>query len=38
VRLVGSLQPGEFAILDVEEGSGDQSTRAQAWLDYVDPS
>jgi GH25 family lysozyme M1 (1,4-beta-N-acetylmuramidase) len=36
VQLVGSLQPGEFAIVDIEEGSGDQSGRAQAWLDVVD--
>jgi GH25 family lysozyme M1 (1,4-beta-N-acetylmuramidase) len=36
VGLVGSLQPGEFAVLDLEEGDGDQSARAQAWLDHVD--
>ena len=36
VKLVGSLQPGEFAVLDLEEGDGDQSARAQAWLDHVD--
>jgi len=33
---VGNLQPGEIPILDLEEGSGDQSQRAQTWLDYVD--
>jgi GH25 family lysozyme M1 (1,4-beta-N-acetylmuramidase) len=36
VGLVDSLQPGEFAVLDLEEGDGDQSARAQAWLDHVD--
>jgi GH25 family lysozyme M1 (1,4-beta-N-acetylmuramidase) len=36
VSLVGSLQPGEFAIVDLEEGDGDQSARANAWLKYVD--
>lgn len=33
--LVGSLRRGEFAILDLEEGSGDQSGRAHIWLDHV---
>src|SRR5262249_58953556 len=36
VSLVGSLKPGEFAIVDIEEGDGDQSARANAWLEYVD--
>jgi GH25 family lysozyme M1 (1,4-beta-N-acetylmuramidase) len=36
VKLVGTLQPGEFAVLDLEEGDGDQSSRAQTWLDFVD--
>jgi GH25 family lysozyme M1 (1,4-beta-N-acetylmuramidase) len=36
VRLVGKLEPGEFAALDLEEGAGDQLQRANAWLDYVD--
>ena len=36
VNLVGTLQPGEFAVLDLEEGDGDQSSRAQTWLDFVD--
>jgi GH25 family lysozyme M1 (1,4-beta-N-acetylmuramidase) len=36
VKLVGTLEPGEFAVLDLEEGDGDQSARAQAWLDRVD--
>ncbi|HEX8085714.1 MAG TPA: glycoside hydrolase family 25 protein [Solirubrobacteraceae bacterium] len=35
-NLVGSLQPGEFAVLDLEEGAGDQLPRAQAWLEHVD--
>jgi GH25 family lysozyme M1 (1,4-beta-N-acetylmuramidase) len=30
VDLVGSLRPGGFAIVDVEEGDGDQSARAPA--------
>lgn len=30
--LVGKLQPGEFAVLDLEEGSGNQLGRANAWL------
>lgn len=36
VRLVGSLHPGEFAVLDLEEGIGDQAPRAEAWFRYVD--
>jgi GH25 family lysozyme M1 (1,4-beta-N-acetylmuramidase) len=36
VRLVGSLRPGEFAALDLEEGEGDQAARAHAWLAHVD--
>jgi hypothetical protein len=36
VATVGHLQPGEFAVLDLEEGDGDQSERAQAWFDSVD--
>jgi hypothetical protein len=36
VRTVGTLRRGEFAILDLEEGDGDQSPRAKRWLDYVD--
>lgn len=35
VRQVGSLRQGEFAIMDLEEGSGDQSGRAHTWLNYV---
>jgi GH25 family lysozyme M1 (1,4-beta-N-acetylmuramidase) len=34
--VVGALQPGEFAVLDLEEGAGDQLARAQAWLDECD--
>ncbi len=36
VALVGELHPGEFAIVDLEEGEGDQSARANAWLAHVD--
>jgi hypothetical protein len=35
VALVGSLQDGEFAILDHEEGGGNQLSRAIAWLATV---
>ena len=31
----GPLLPGEVAILDLEEGSGDQRGRRQAWLDTL---
>ncbi|HUX69015.1 MAG TPA: GH25 family lysozyme, partial [Cellulomonadaceae bacterium] len=31
----GPLLPGEVAILDLEEGSGDQRARRQAWLDTL---
>lgn len=34
---VGVLRDNEFAILDLEEGAGDQSGRAQAWFNVVDP-
>ncbi|MDQ3739599.1 MAG: glycoside hydrolase family 25 protein [Actinomycetota bacterium] len=36
VQLVGHLAPGEFAVLDLEEGSGSQLARAEAWLQHVD--
>lgn len=36
VKLVGQLEVGEFAVLDLEEGAGDQSPRAKAWFDHVD--
>ncbi len=36
ISLVGKLQPGEFAVLDLEEGTGDQSERAKAWFAAVD--
>ncbi len=36
VELVGELRPGEFAVIDLEEGAGDQLARAQAWLTHVD--
>src|SRR5947209_8387686 len=35
-QTVGKLQPGEFAVCDLEEGSGDQSDRAMAWMAEVD--
>lgn len=35
VRLVGTLHPGEFAVVDVEEGDGNQLARVEAWLRYV---
>jgi len=31
----GPLLPGEVAILDLEEGAGDQRARRQAWLDAL---
>jgi GH25 family lysozyme M1 (1,4-beta-N-acetylmuramidase) len=34
--ILGSLRPGEFAIVDHEEGDGDQLARANAFLDYTD--
>jgi GH25 family lysozyme M1 (1,4-beta-N-acetylmuramidase) len=36
VKLVGKLEPGEFAVLDLEEGAGNQLERAKAWLSHVD--
>jgi GH25 family lysozyme M1 (1,4-beta-N-acetylmuramidase) len=36
VATLGHLQPGEFAILDLEEGEGDQAERATAWFEAVD--
>ena len=36
VRLVGKLNPHEVPILDLEEGIGNQSARATAWLGVVD--
>lgn len=33
--LVGELQPGEWLICDLEEGSGDQEARGHAWLSTV---
>jgi hypothetical protein len=32
---VGHLQRGEFLVMDLEEGSGDQLPRAKAWLNTV---
>lgn len=36
VACVGSLRDNEWPILDLEEGSGDQRGRAQAWFNVVD--
>jgi len=36
VKLVGQLHPHEVAILDLEEGSGNQSGRAGQWAAVVD--
>jgi GH25 family lysozyme M1 (1,4-beta-N-acetylmuramidase) len=36
VRLVGHLAPHEVPILDLEEGTGNQSARAAAWLGVAD--
>lgn len=33
---VGSLRPGEFVVVDLEEGDGDQTSRAHAWMAVVD--
>ena len=36
VSTVGHLNPGEFAIVDVEVGAGNQGHRTKAFVDYVD--
>ena len=36
IRLVGKLAPHEVAILDLEEGGGDQAPRAAQWATLVD--
>jgi Glycosyl hydrolases family 25 len=36
LKVVGRLAPHEVAILDLEEGAGDQEPRAAAWLAAVD--
>src|SRR5947208_6939584 len=36
VRLVGRLGPHEVAILDLEEGAGNQAPRASQWATLVD--
>jgi GH25 family lysozyme M1 (1,4-beta-N-acetylmuramidase) len=33
--LVGTLQPGEFVVADIEEGAGDQTARAATWQQIV---
>jgi len=35
-QLVGKLAPNEIPIADIEEGSGDQSRRAEKWFSIVD--
>jgi GH25 family lysozyme M1 (1,4-beta-N-acetylmuramidase) len=37
IGAVGNLAPNEFPILDLEEGSGNQTVRANAWFKVVDP-
>lgn len=34
--VIGRLQPGEFIVCDLEQGDGDQSTRAEAFCAEVD--
>lgn len=34
--LLGRLQPGEFCVVDLEEGTGDQSARAEAYARELD--
>lgn len=36
IRAVGSLGAGEFAVMDLEEGTGGQLSRALLWLNAVD--
>ena len=36
IHAVGPLAPNEFAVLDLEEGSGDQTARATDWFNAVD--
>lgn len=36
VKIVGKLGPHEVPILDLEEGPGNQESRANAWLNVVD--
>src|SRR5947208_12702565 len=36
INTVGDLRPNEFAIVDSEEGSGDQTERIEAWFSVVD--
>jgi GH25 family lysozyme M1 (1,4-beta-N-acetylmuramidase) len=36
IGLVGQLRVNEFAVLDLEEGSGDQAPRAAGWFNVVD--
>jgi GH25 family lysozyme M1 (1,4-beta-N-acetylmuramidase) len=36
INTIGTLRDNEWAILDVEEGSGSQTSRAEAWFSVVD--
>ena len=35
--IVGSLRANEFPVLDLEKGAGEQTPRADAWFNVVDP-
>jgi GH25 family lysozyme M1 (1,4-beta-N-acetylmuramidase) len=37
IATIGQLKANEFAIVDIEEGSGNQAPRADAWFAVVDP-
>jgi GH25 family lysozyme M1 (1,4-beta-N-acetylmuramidase) len=37
IDTIGQLRANEWAILDLEEGSGDQTGRADQWFNVVDP-
>lgn len=36
VNLLGRLEPHEFVVIDLEEGTGNQAGRAQQWLSVAD--
>jgi lysozyme len=36
IGVIGELAPNEFPVLDLEDGTGDQTMRAEAWFDVVD--
>src|SRR5215472_12687493 len=37
MSVIGRLRPNEFPILDLEEGAGNQTARAESWFKEVDP-